>query len=215
MSSWNGCNSIELQCPIFLDRDSRPVKFIRSSSASELSTNCSRSCKLILKIGLGKCTNVIQGAVVNLVVKRHYLTLQVFLCRDNTRELHTWCKSLKCGFKRQMLLKTFFVPCLHKHLGTGKWIFNATFCISIRRSSPRTGRGKLQFCARSENTFAVTVLYSKHLTRTQFCTIMRIEFRQVFVNIRCFPRRSLIFEPVHLRSTRTIITQCIRYLGTR
>ena len=51
--------------------------------------------------------------------------------------------------RRRLLLRTFFVTC--KHLGTRKWIFNATFLYA--------------FAARAES---VAVLHSKHLTRSEF-----------------------------------------------
>ena len=67
-----------------------------------------------------------------------------------------------------LVLKTFFVPCLHKHLVTEKWIFNATFCIRIRRSSPRPGREVAVLHSKRKHVRSNSS-YSKHSTGSKFC----------------------------------------------
>ena len=81
------------------------------------------------------------------------------------------------------------------------WIFNVTFCTSI---SP--------FCFDTDGSYS---LYSTHLTRSEFWVPARgIAYTNITHNViplslgmRCFPKSEddLFLQPVHHRSTRTII----------
>ena len=84
-----------------------------------------------------------------------------------------------------------------------------------------------QFCTRSINILAV--LFS-HKTHTQFCirtinayTVLSLDKQRAYVaSVKVFEiyivsksEDHLFVQPVHLRSTKAIITQRTRYLGTR
>ena len=104
----------------------------------------------------------------------------------------------------QLLLGTFVVPCLQKHLDTGKWTFNITFCIRIPRSSHCTDRAVSVLNSKRKHVRSYS-LYSKHLTRTQFCTRTNITHIVIPLNLCKYTLFSksedyLFLQPVHLRA---------------
>ena len=141
-----------------------------------------------------------------LCVLRHktfmYLINCVFI---NIIFIHNICELLSNFIYN--LLRTFFVPCLHKHSGTGKWIFNATFCIRVRRSSSRTSKAFIQ----SGNTFTVR---SEHGQRVH--SSVRAQTSRICNSVKSLCEYTLFsksedhlfVQSMHVRSTRTIITHC-------
>ena len=69
------------------------------------------------------------------------------------------------SFKHNIFVEDRFVPCLHKHLGTGKWIFNATFCMGIRVRARTEPVSILHSKRKHVRSYS---LYSTHLTRSEF-----------------------------------------------
>ena len=104
----------------------------------------------------------------------------------------------------QLLLLHYYTPIIIIIIQTSThvlvWIFNVTFCIRI---SP--------FCSRPGGSYS---LYSKHLTRSEFSVPARgIAYANVTHNV--IPLSIYNLQPVHLRSTRTIITQTRYYFKQR
>ena len=130
-----------------------------------------------------------------------------------------------CTLRR--VSKTYFVPCLHKHLGTGKWIFNATFCMCISRSSSRADTFVVAVLhSKRKHVRSSYSLYSKRLTCSQslvpargiaYTNITHIVIPLSLCKFTLFSKSEdhLFLQPVHLRSTRTIITQRVRYFKQR
>ena len=123
------------------------------------------------------------------------------------------CKKTKNWFA----LGTSFVPSLHKHLGTGKWSFNVTFCVCIHRTSPRLKQHihtfvlvtstHSQFGPSTGNAYTVLHLHKHHayvipLSLCKYTLFSKSEDH-------------LFMQSLHLCLTRIIITQNIWYLGAR
>ena len=116
------------------------------------------------------------------------------------RELQNWKKAL---------LKAFFCSLLVQTFGYREMNFQCHVFIRTRRLSPRTARHSYSFVLDTFNTFGVLCPSKGHRVHKYYakCNPMKSLFPSV--------RIIYFLQPVHIRSTKTIVTQRIRYLGVR
>ena len=86
-------------------------------------------------------------------------------------------------------VEDIFVSCLHKHLGTGKWIFNYTFVYPfLALSSHRTGSGgSCSFVLKAKTRWQLQFVLETFNTSSEFWVITRgIAYTNIAHNVISF-----------------------------